>query len=837
MLNLQRTQTSMDLSVNRMIKRLFPALFIALFAILSCQPMKMDIVKVDDGSFVVDGNPYYYIGTNFWYGGLLGSEYGDRSRLAAELDSLHALGLDNLRVLVGSDGPDGVATRVYPTLQKEPGVYDEKVFEGLDYLMAELGKRNMRAVLYINNSWEWSGGYGMYLEWAGAGKAIIPSVGGYGPFMEQMAQYATNARAQELFENHLRTVVSRVNSITGKPYSEDPAIFSWQIGNEPRCFSSDPAVQDGFVSWIWRAASIIKSIDPNHMVSTGNEGIWGCEENPELFRRLNECPDIDYITAHIWPYNWSWVGKESPQLDIDRAEENTGRYIDAHLEVAESLGKPLVIEEFGFPRDDMQFAKGTPVSGRDRYYRYVFSKVMENQKNGGRLAGANFWSWGGFAVPAHRYWQEGDDYAGDPAQEEQGLNSVFADDYSTLAIIRHTTARLSAVANASAVLENDWMFTTGDQKPLRVAVQSQNGFRGSVPVYVRVSTDKGVSVSVSGKKARLGKGADTLDFDLGLAPGFYKVCVSLNENDPLDENFCVGCDPEKIVSPQDKQPDFDEFWEDNLRQLAMVPMNARMTPLKDHSNADRTAYRVDMKSFGGKEIAGLLYLPNKEGKFAARISYMGYGSDVWFADPSAEPDMIEFTLSVRDQGFNKTPGQGWVTRGLADKDTYYYRGAYLDCVRAIDFVSSLPQTDPDHIYAEGGSQGGAFTLIAASLDNRLRAIAPFVPFLSDFPDYFAIADWPGGEVLSAAKAQGISEDELYKTLSYFDVKNFTDRIGCPVLMGFGLQDPVCPPHTNFSGYNQITTDKQWLCVPVSGHHLEQFPEWWAARTEFFTKNK
>ena len=344
-------------------------------------------------------------------------------------------------------------------------------------------------------------------------------------------------------------------------------------------------------------------------------------------------------------------------------------------------------------------------------------------------------------------------------------------------------------------------------------------------------------MSVSGKKARLGKGADTLDFDLGLAPGFYKVCVSLNENDPLDENFCVGCDPEKIVSPQDKQPDFDEFWEDNLRQLAMVPMNARMTPLKDHSNADRTAYSVDMKSFGGKEIAGLLYLPNKEGKFAARISYMGYGSDVWFADPSAEPDMIEFTLSVRDQGFNKTPGQGWVTRGLADKDSYYYRGAYLDCVRAIDFVSSLPQTDPDHIYAEGGSQGGAFTLIAASLDNRLRGIAPFVPFLSDFPDYFAIADWPGGEVLSAAKAQGISEDELYKTLSYFDVKNFTDRIGCPVLMGFGLQDPVCPPHTNFSGYNHITTDKQWLCVPVSGHHLEQFPEWWAARTEFFTKNK
>jgi len=798
--------------------------------------MKKDIVRVDDGVFVLGGHPYYYIGTNFWYGGILGSEYGDRDRLAAELDSLHALGLDNLRVLVGGDGPDGIPTRVDPTLQKEPGVYDEKLFEGLDYFMSELGKRGMKAVLYVNNSWEWSGGYGMYLEWSGAGKAIIPSIGGYGPFMEQMAQYSTNARAQELFENHLRTVVSRVNSITGKPYSGDPAIFSWQIGNEPRCFSSDPEVQDGFVAWICRAAAIIKSIDPNHMVSTGNEGIWGCEMSPELFRRLNECPDVDYITAHIWPYNWSWVGKEAPQWDIETAENNTAEYIAAHLAFADSLCKPLVIEEFGFPRDDMKFAPGSPVTGRDRYYDFLFSKVIESSKTKGKLAGANFWSWGGLAVPAHKYWQKGDDYAGDPAQEEQGLNSVFLRDSSTLAIIRHATSALAAGANVEAVLENDWMFTEEDQKPLRVAVNSQNGFKGRVQIYVKVSTDKGESFADFSQTANLRKGVDTLCFDLGLKAGFYKVVASLSADNPLDKCFIVGCDPEKIVSPQDRQPDFDEFWEDNLKQLAKVPMNARMTLLKEHSNGDRSAYRVDMKSFGGKEISGLLYLPNKEGKFTARISYMGYGSDVWYADPSAEPDVIEFTLSVRDQGFNRTPGQGWVTRGLADKNTYYYRGAFLDCVRAIDFVASLPQTDMDHIYAEGGSQGGAFTLVAASLDNRLRAIAPFVPFLSDFRDYFEIAEWPGEEVLSAARAKGIPEEELYKTLSYFDVKNFTDRIGCPVLMGFGLQDSVCPPHTNFSGFNHITSEKQWLCVPLSGHHLERYPQWWAARSDFFNKN-
>ena len=157
----------------------------------------------------------------------------------------------------------------------------------------------MQAVLYLNNSWEWSGGYGQYLEWAGAGKALIPLVDGYVPFMSQMAQFSTNAKAQELFFNHLKAIVGRTNSLTGKPYSEDPAIFSWQIGNEPRCFSSDPAVQDGFVAWLTEAARLIKEIDSNHMVSVGSEGLWGCENDMGLLERVTAIPGVDYMTVHI----------------------------------------------------------------------------------------------------------------------------------------------------------------------------------------------------------------------------------------------------------------------------------------------------------------------------------------------------------------------------------------------------------------------------------------------------------------------------------------------------------------------------------------------------------
>ena len=380
----------------------------------------------------------------------------------------------------------------------------------------------------------------MYLEWAGAGKALIPAESGYVPFMEQMAQYSTNAKAQALFEQHLQTVVSRVNSLTGKPYSEDPAIFSWQIGNEPRCFSGDPAVQDAFVDWLHRAARIIKQADPNHLVSVGSEGSWGCENNMDLYERIHASADIDYLTAHIWPYNWSWVSQDGPQWGIDNAEAKTKQYIDEHVAVAEKLGKPLVIEEFGFPRDDFRFAKGTPTTGRDRYYGFVFNQVIASAHAHGRLAGANFWGWGGLAQPRHEQWQPGDDYAGDPAQEAQGLNSVFADDASTLAVIAEATGKLAAKAFAESEPVDNWMFTSEDQKPLKVVVRPMNGFRGKTDVQATVVTDKGEPFCTKTVTADLRKGADTLYIPLALEPGFYRVSLGLANSNLQDYRLIIN---------------------------------------------------------------------------------------------------------------------------------------------------------------------------------------------------------------------------------------------------------------------------------------------------------
>ena len=825
--------------------RIFAVLAVASAVLLSsCRQSSPSFVKVEDGVFVCEDYPSHFIGTNFWYGAILGSEGqgGDRARLEAELDTLKALGMTNLRVLVGGDGPDGIPTRVCPTLQKEPGVYNDTIFRGLDYLLAEMAERNMKAVLYINNSWDWSGGYGMYLEWAGAGKALIPAEVGYKAYCDYVAQFVTNEKAKNMFYDHVRHVVSRTNTVTGKPYKDDPAIFSWQIGNEPRCFRPDSAGQAAFVDFMWTTASLIKSIDPNHMVSSGSEGRHGCEGSLELFEKVHSCPDIDYMNIHIWPYNWSWVRENTLKTNLPIAIKNTDEYIDEHLAIAEKYGKPVVMEEFGFPRDDFQFAQGTPTTSRDRYYMHVFRRIAESAKEKGLFAGLNFWGWGGLASQSQTniYWQQGDDYCGDPAQEQQGLNSVYACDQSTVRVIRYAASAIEKALGPQAwfeVEENDGIFIGEGPHVLEVGVKAPED--GKMNLVLEVETDKGEPVGTydASVKVRDGKAAAGLSLDL--VPGFYKAVLYLSCEEGKTE-LCrsnVGFNPEQIASPQDKQPDFDEFWEQTLSELAAVDPEYKLTLLPEHSNDIRRVYHVEMRSWGGEKISGVYAEPVKEGKYNTTIYYMGYNSDVYYPDPSADPDMIEFTLCVRGQALN-TPATGkgrWVAEGLESKDTYYYRGAFADVVRAVDFVCSREKVDQDHLVAEGESQGGAFSFISASLDHRIKAIAPAVPFLGDYPDYFKVASWPGNEVIAAQKELGISDEDLYRTLSYFDVKNFTDRIECPVYMSIGLQDPTCPPHTNFASYNHVKSEKQWICYPHCGHAMWQVPEWREIKKEFFAR--
>lgn len=400
-------------------------------------------VRQQAGQFWLNGAPYRYVGTNFWYGAILASQGqgGNRERLHRELDFLQSIGVTNLRILVGSDGERGVLTKVEPTLQIAPGVYNDTILDGLDYLLAEMAKRDMKAVLYLNNSWEWSGGYGFYLEHAGYGVAPRPEEAGYQAFMNHVAQFADAPEAQALFYDYVRFIVSRINRYTQQAYTADPTIMAWQIGNEPRAFGETQKA--GFIHWLARTSALIRSLDPNHLISIGSEGIWGCEMDEVLYRTISADPNIDYLNAHIWPYNWGWLSNSDngPTAEGDPtgasglAVKRSADYLNQHIAIARDLRKPLVIEEFGFPRDNMSYIAGSPTVGRDAYYAHIFSLVASEPL----IAGANFWAWGGVAQPQHPQWQVGDDYTGDPAQEPQGLNSVFVTDTTTINIIKQYT--------------------------------------------------------------------------------------------------------------------------------------------------------------------------------------------------------------------------------------------------------------------------------------------------------------------------------------------------------------------------------------------------------------
>ena len=388
------------------------------------------------------------MGTNFWYGAILGSEGegGNRERLVRELDFMKAHGIDNLRVLVGGEGENGLLGKIEPNLQPEPGVYNDDVLAGLDFLMMELGKRGMTAVLYFNNAWEWSGGYTQYVAWANNTPVLVPRVDGWFSYNAFAGEFVRNERAKELFFNHLRYIITRTNRYTGLKYTEDPAIFSWQICNEPRAFSSkEQDNKEAFAEWIAASAKLIRSLDPNHMISTGSEGFYGCEWDMALCERIHALDEISYINCHVWPYNWKWMRGDNMVADLDRSCANTKEYIDMHIGLGHSINKPVVVEEFGMPRDNMDFHKGSPVVCRDKYYTFVFDLILKDKEQNGPFAGCNFWSWGGFAktnVEDHEYWAKGDDYTGDPAQEQQGLNSIFFEDRSTLNIIREANRRL-----------------------------------------------------------------------------------------------------------------------------------------------------------------------------------------------------------------------------------------------------------------------------------------------------------------------------------------------------------------------------------------------------------
>ncbi len=414
-----------------------------------------DFVRVRNGRFELAGSPHFYVGTNLWFGCYVSDATlpGGRQRLVRELDRLQSLGVTNIRLLAGSETSPLVGS-IPRGITRAPHDYDEALLGGLDFCLAEMAKRDMRGILFLSNYWQWSGGFAQYVRWA-TGETIPdadrPVMGGgdWHAFMQFSAKFYQTPGAIELYRGYISQLIQRRNTVNGRLYRDDPAIMTWELANEPRPNADEStAARDipAFCDWIDATARFIHAQDPNHLVCTGSEGIWGCLQKPEVFIAAHKTTAIDYLTVHVWAKNWGWL--TDPQLgpEFEIAAGKARDHVEMHNQVAtDTLRKPLVLEEFGLPRDHETYTPGTPTTARDEYYHRMFAQVAKSCQAGRALQAANFWAWGGEGrVDSPK--NSAGIFLGDPPCEPQGLNSVFDTDTSTLAIIKNANAKLKALS-------------------------------------------------------------------------------------------------------------------------------------------------------------------------------------------------------------------------------------------------------------------------------------------------------------------------------------------------------------------------------------------------------
>jgi len=350
------------------------------------------------------------------------------------------------RLMAAAEGPDSAMYCMQPALQTAPGRYNKAVFKGLDYLLAQMAKRNMKAVVVLGNFWMWSGGFPQYRQWAHGGAIPYPDIEGGGtwdPFIRYSEGFYTDSAANAMYLAFVRQVLTRRNKVNLRRYKNDPTIMAWQLANEPRGYSAAHAYRQ----WLHNTAAFIKTIDPYHLVSTGAEGNTGSTTAGVDLILDNESPHIDYATTHLWIQNWQWYNPANPDT-YAQAEVQAKDYLANQVAKAKRLGKPLVLEEFGISREAGSCHPEAATNTRDAFYSFLFGQVSNHWGSQGPLRGVNFWSWGGEGQPqaVGGMWQLGHPLIGDPPHERQGWYSVYNHDKSTLAIIARYAKQLAQPA-------------------------------------------------------------------------------------------------------------------------------------------------------------------------------------------------------------------------------------------------------------------------------------------------------------------------------------------------------------------------------------------------------
>ncbi len=402
------------------------------------------------------------------------------------------------------------------------------------------------------------------------------------------------------------------------------------------------------------------------------------------------------------------------------------------------------------------------------------------------------------------------------------------------------------------------VWEAGERPHIRVTLTNQEAAALTVPVEVHLLTDTGSDYQDYAVDVTLSAGeSETVEVPLtGLAPGFYGMTVRAAGN--VVCTYTIGYNPTAIGCEDDAPADFWSFWDTWKARLETIDMQAELTELPAYSTARRKVYEVKLLSApdepGGTPVPiwGYYAEPVAAGSYPALIHYQGTDDGGGVPVPlqgDENAEWCELVLSTRGQMLSRVKlwdteqyvdyhgDDGFYGYAFGDRERHYYRAAYLDCLRAVDFILSREKVDTRNIFATGASQGGTFTYVAAALSGKLKAIAPAITGHADFKHTKLIVAWPTNVFADKQAALGWSDDEIDTFNAYFDTKNFASRITCPTITNFSLQDTTDAPHLNIAPYNLLihvdAADKAYLVNPFLGHATGS--GWTDAYMAFFRK--
>ena len=387
----------------------------------------------------------------------------------------------------------------------------------------------------------------------------------------------------------------------------------------------------------------------------------------------------------------------------------------------------------------------------------------------------------------------------------------------------------------------DWMYKANEKVKFTISVlQDGNPLKGAKIKY-EVGPEK--MEAVKKDSAILSSGTISIEGGTLKAGGFLRCVAIATVNGKEYRGLATaGFDPLSIQPTVENPEDFKQFWDQAKADLTKIPLDAKMTLLPDRCTENVNVYHVNLQNFRlGSRLYGILCVPKKEGSYPALLKVPGAGVRPYGGDVAlAEKGIITFEIGIHgipvnmEQNIYTDLGSGALNQysnyNLDNRDRYYFKRVYLGCVRANDFMVSLPQYDGTNLAVTGGSQGGALSIVTAALDARVKYLAAFYPALSDVTGYLngRAGGWP--HVFDKNNLPFNNLKEKKETIKYYDVVNFARHVKVPGLYSWGFNDETCPPTSMYASYNVISAPKELFLALETGHwtypeQREKFNNW------------